>query len=347
MPQQPHVSIVIPTYNGAAFLRECVQSALAQTERDIEILIVDDASSDNTARVAETIARRDPRVRVVINERNLGLVGNWNNAIRHARGDWVKFLFQDDLLAPSCVERLVAAAVATDAAFVSCARDFVFENDPPAHDQHRYDENRELVATLARGGRMLPTDVAEFAIHNVGINFVGEPTVTLLRRSVFDRMGFFDVSLAQRCDTEFWVRVGLHEGVTFVQDTLATFRVHGASASAANYARRQFADQLLDPIIILHHYLFDIAYAPLRRVAGRAGSMGRLTRRFWNACADAARAMNASSGDSDTTLKDEWQRVLVGYPRLAMIPATRRMAWLGRRCARALRRTLRPARANW
>lgn len=344
MPHQPHVSIVIPTYNGAPFLRQCIQSALAQTERDIEILIVDDASSDDTVRVAEMIARQDPRVRVVVNERNLGLVGNWNNALQHARGEWIKFLFQDDLLAPSCVERLVAAALATGASFAACARDFVFENDPPADEQRRYHENRELVATLARGGRMSPTGVAEFAIDNVGINFVGEPTVTLLRRSLFDRIGVFDVSLAQRCDTEYWVRVGVHEGVTFVEDTLATFRVHGASASAANYARRQFADQLLDPIIILHHYLFDIAYAPLRSVAGRAGSMARLTRRFWNACADAARAMNASSGDSEATLKAEWQRVLARYPRLATIPVTRRIARLSRRCARALRRTLQAAR---
>ena len=73
---RPAVSICIPTFNGAKYLRECVDSVLAQTHPDFEVLIVDDCSSDDSVAIAEDYARRDSRVRVSVNDRNLGLVGN-------------------------------------------------------------------------------------------------------------------------------------------------------------------------------------------------------------------------------------------------------------------------------
>src|SRR5437899_12562971 len=100
---QPSVSICIPTYNGAAHLAPCLESALNQTWTDFELLIVDDASSDDTVAITEACAARDRRVRVARNPRNLGLVGNWNRCLELAKGTWIKFLFQDDLLSPACL----------------------------------------------------------------------------------------------------------------------------------------------------------------------------------------------------------------------------------------------------
>src|SRR5258705_231166 len=82
----PLVSICVPAYNGARFLRECLESALAQTCADFEILVVDDSSGDNTAALARDYPRRFPRVRVHVNERNLGLVANWNRYVELAPG---------------------------------------------------------------------------------------------------------------------------------------------------------------------------------------------------------------------------------------------------------------------
>ena len=79
------MSICVPAYNGARFLRECLDSALAQTCADFEILVVDDSSGDNTAALARDYARRFPRVRVHVNERNLGLVANWNRCVELAQ----------------------------------------------------------------------------------------------------------------------------------------------------------------------------------------------------------------------------------------------------------------------
>ncbi len=95
---------------------------------------MDDASTDGTRELAAGYAARDARVTIVRNERNRGLVGNWNHCAAIARGEWIKFVFQDDLLAPSCVERLLAAARG-GCPLVSCARDFIFE--PGVHPESR------------------------------------------------------------------------------------------------------------------------------------------------------------------------------------------------------------------
>ena len=104
----PSVSICIPTFNGAAYIRECVESALAQTFSNVEVIIADDASTDDTTAIATQLASVDSRVRVSCNTTNLGLVRNWNRAIGLATGAWVKLLFQDDLLDPQYLEELLA-----------------------------------------------------------------------------------------------------------------------------------------------------------------------------------------------------------------------------------------------
>src|SRR5438045_2978412 len=106
MSERPRVSICVPTYNGARWIGEAIESALGQTFGEFELLIVDDASTDDTLERVRRVS--DPRIRIERNERNLGLVGNWNQCVRLARGEFVKFLFQDDLLYPTCLERMLS-----------------------------------------------------------------------------------------------------------------------------------------------------------------------------------------------------------------------------------------------
>ena len=126
----PIVSVCIPTYNGSQFLKECIESILAQTFSNFELLIIDDRSSDNTIDLAEEYATRDSRIKVTINTQNLGLVGNWNRCLEIARGEWIKFVFQDDLLAPECLEKMLAAT-ALGKPIIYCDRNFIFEAQTP------------------------------------------------------------------------------------------------------------------------------------------------------------------------------------------------------------------------
>ena len=103
---KPLVTILIPTYNRAEFLREAIQSAVTQTHRELEILILDDASPDETAAVAAEFAD-DPRVTYVRHSKNLGITGNWRAGIERAKGEFFCLLHDDDTFEPTFVESLL------------------------------------------------------------------------------------------------------------------------------------------------------------------------------------------------------------------------------------------------
>src|SRR5215210_2650966 len=111
----PRVSVIVPAYNAAGFLKRALHSALAQTMPDLELIVVDDASSDATLALAREVAARDPRVRVLQNERNRGMYPTYNRAIDAARGEWIAALDADDVWLPERLEQMLAVSAGEDA----------------------------------------------------------------------------------------------------------------------------------------------------------------------------------------------------------------------------------------
>lgn len=99
----PVVSILIPTYNREDLVGECIESALNQTFTNIEVILVDNASTDRTWEICQEFEMRDPRVRIFRNETNIGPVRNWLRCVKEARGKYSKILFSDDLMAPEFI----------------------------------------------------------------------------------------------------------------------------------------------------------------------------------------------------------------------------------------------------
>lgn len=108
MAQAPLVSVIINAYNVEPYLRECLDSVLGQTLDDLEVVFVNDGSTDATGAIAETYARRDARVRVVHNERNLGIPATINRALALSRGEFVAKADADDVSMPTRFEKQVA-----------------------------------------------------------------------------------------------------------------------------------------------------------------------------------------------------------------------------------------------
>jgi hypothetical protein len=108
-PSSPTVSVGIPTYNRAEGLRRALESVLAQSEHDLEVIVADNASSDETARVVELAAARDARVRSIRQPRNVGLTANFNTVLQAARGRYTMVLADDDWLEPDYLARCRAA----------------------------------------------------------------------------------------------------------------------------------------------------------------------------------------------------------------------------------------------
>lgn len=113
----PKASVIVPVYNVEAYLEKCVQSILRQTERDFELLLVDDGSTDSSGQLCEELAKKDSRIRV-IHQENQGLGGARNTGIREAKGDWLLLVDSDDWIEPQILEKALEAGLREEADMV-------------------------------------------------------------------------------------------------------------------------------------------------------------------------------------------------------------------------------------
>ena len=102
-PDIPAVTVLLPVYNAAAFVGEAIRSVLAQTYRDFELLVIDDASTDDSEQVVRQF--KDARIRYLVNESNLGITGTLNRGLSEARGDYIARMDADDICHPQRLAR--------------------------------------------------------------------------------------------------------------------------------------------------------------------------------------------------------------------------------------------------
>lgn len=100
----PQLSIIIPLFNSCDFISRALQSCINQTLKDIEILIIDDKSKDNSLNIVLEFAKKDPRIKIFQNEENLGTFASRNIGVLHSSSDFIMFLDSDDFLTPGACE---------------------------------------------------------------------------------------------------------------------------------------------------------------------------------------------------------------------------------------------------
>lgn len=317
----PMVSVCIPTYNGKEHLAECIRSVRSQSFTDFEVVICDDQSSDGTFEFAQVLAEGDERFRFIKNPARLGLVPNWNNCVQQARGEWIKFVFQDDTIAPSCIEALLSAALRYEKPFAFCQREFLLEEGFDAYWFVRH-RNR-LFSDYSASPVVLPKTAIRIQAREPSHNLAGEPTSTLIHRSVFREIGDFDDLLIQLCDAEFWCRTMIRYGGVFVPESLASFRLHAKATTNFNREERAFRYKTLDELVMLYRFAFGAKFKPMRdsKTSGKTGLS------FLLECAAAAasawhqagRMRNTSSGRAPA----DWRAVK------ARCPGLQTLVWLG------------------
>jgi glycosyltransferase involved in cell wall biosynthesis len=229
----PLVSVCIPVYNTERFIADAVRSALSQTYRDLEIVIVDNASTDTTPQILASFT--DPRIRLFRNDENIGAAGNFNRAVSLARGRYLKVLCADDVLYPSCLEQQVAifeADARAEIAMVGCARDII--DDRGKRWLRRRFPGR---AGWIDGGAAISMTVRR------GTNIFGEPAAILVRTEAARAAGAFDPRYGFCLDLDLWCRLLRDGGFYMIDETLCGFRVSSQSwsASLAHRQPREFA----------------------------------------------------------------------------------------------------------
>jgi len=237
---QPLVSICIPTYNGAAFIGEAIESALAQTYANIEVIISDDGSTDETIAIAQSFQSQTSADLRIILHRNYGLSQNWNFCISQAKGKYIKFLFQDDFLTPECIAKMVAVAEQhPKIGMVFSPRGIIIdasESNPilrrasqSINDLHKGWSNLKSI----QPGRELLADTN--CLSNP-INKIGEPTTVLIASRVFAEIGLFDSGLSQYVDLDMWWRIMGNYHIGFVDEKLSSLRIHLEQQTWKNFA---------------------------------------------------------------------------------------------------------------
>lgn len=216
----PLVTIAIPTYNRAGQLQAALDSALAQDYPRLQVLVSDNASTDGTA--ALLAACRDPRLQVVRQATNIGLIGNWNACLGGAAGAYILVLSDDDALLPGALRRLVAPLA------------------EPSADQVAFVYGRCIVTHEDDGSTHLSPDAppretsAEFQAGVLSGRRIGYPSATLLRREDALACGGYDARFAAAVDIGLLFRLANGRGrVAFVSEPTTRYSLHPANFTAA------------------------------------------------------------------------------------------------------------------
>jgi glycosyltransferase involved in cell wall biosynthesis len=217
------VSIIIPTHNYARFLGEAIQSVLDQTYRDFELIVVDDGSIDNTGEVVSSFA--DDRIRYMYQD-HVGVSAAQNMALHAATGEYITGLSADDLYLPENIGRKVELLDSRPDIGLVCSDTYIFDHYTGAtigrlwHDPKRPNSCFDPVkATL--------NPLREF----IQWGFFIMLQATMVRRRVFETVGYFDESLPTHEDWEFIIRVLQHFSIEIIDTPLLKLRRHKSNVS--------------------------------------------------------------------------------------------------------------------
>lgn len=230
----PLVSVCIPTRNGAKYIEEALTCVIQQDYRPLELIISDDESTDGTVQIIlNTI--KNWNITVNVYHHTPSIIGaNWNNCVKMAKGKYIKFLFQDDLIYSNCISEMVALSEKDDRIGLTfCNRDIISDLKDKADWLNRYENlsiKWEELKSIQEGKSLLK----QRNFLKTPRNKIGEPTVVMLKRQCFEEVGFFSEELKQTLDYEYWYRMLPKYKIGFIDEKLAAFRLHDNQATQQN-----------------------------------------------------------------------------------------------------------------
>lgn len=250
---RPIISVIIPTYNRGNYLCSAIKSVLNQTFEDFEIVVVDDASTDNTRQVVDKFD--DKRIRYIRHKENKGGSAARNTGIKRSKAKFIAFLDDDDLWMPSKLEKqldLINTNLETGAVYTG-------------------------ICILNKSDKIIRFESSSFTgsifPHILKKNYVGGCSQLLVRKECFNRIGLFDENLLAGQDWDMWIRLAKHYQFDYVNEPLVLYRVHDrristnprAQMQAMKFMFKKFSKDLNisdnhREILGFWHYRFGIFY---------------------------------------------------------------------------------------
>jgi hypothetical protein len=264
----PAISVCIPTYNGAKYIAQTIESILNQTFTDFEIIVSDDGSSDKTLEIVGSF--NDSRIVRIDRLSKVGAEANWNNAVATASASLVKLVCQDDLLYPQCLEvevQTMSKSENQDVSFCFHLRDFVTPNS------RKLSARRVGYSNLQKYSK---TEILTKVVRSGG-NPIGEPMAVTMRKLSLNSAGKFRGDYV--IDLDMWSKLSDQGSALFIEQHLSVFRISKTSWTS-NLKKSQLSsvralskklqidsDGAITKFDLLRGQIVGLVRAPVRQVA--------------------------------------------------------------------------------
>jgi len=249
---KPLVSVIVPTFNRLSYLKKAVASALGQSYKNIELIIMDNASHNDTEKWCLELEKNETRVRYVRNSKNLGMIGNWNEGLGEADGKYVSILMDDDLWEKRFLSKTVKVLEKNNDVGLVCV--FI--------DPH-YDETytgikkypRDLYRLYKKDMKVKGISCIEQFLKDKWL--VGLPSGILVRKKSFNELGKFN---QYGLDPEMWLRICSEYNFYYLDENLCHWGIHGGDSFTSKNTKRNL-ERIFGKFRILDK-IFSYNYTP-------------------------------------------------------------------------------------
>lgn len=237
--KQPTVSVIIPVYNCERYIPLAIESVRMQSWKSLELIIVDDGSDDGTTELLQKIIDpRVPEVQVIYQLQNKGTASALNEGIKHARGEWIKWLSADDMMYPNCIQDMMIFGVEDNA---KQSKNAIFYSDYDI-----IDERGSLIGDFIEPDRNQQDH--ETRTKELFSHFYGNGSTSLMHKNVFKKCGLFDESLKHSEDYEFWLRATALFNVSMIRVPTKTIKYRRWSGQLTNRVGGSLDEQIKNSI---------------------------------------------------------------------------------------------------
>lgn len=220
------VSVIVPTFNRANYLKVAIESVLKQKYKNLEIIITDNASTDNTIEIVK--AFNDERIIYYRNPENIGIARNHNKALELCTGEYIQLFSDDDIMLPECIQKKVdilnrfqsVGLVHSDINIINGAGVITSEN-------HWAKKAWKKWANLHSESKFFPKQEYHKYLYRIR-NFISMPSV-MIRRSVVNKIGFMNEDLSYIIDWDYWLKITLLEDVYYINEKLISYRLYDSN----------------------------------------------------------------------------------------------------------------------
>lgn len=264
----PKVSVLVPTFNRAAYVVESLKSILAQSYTDFEVIVIDDCSTDDTP--YQIMALDDVRIRYIRNSENIGLARNYSKALEFSTGEYIQFFSDDDIMNPECLMENTRAMeyypsvglVHSDINIIDAKGIIVSTSHWAVNIWKKW----EQVHSRSRKFRKEEYHRYLYRIYNT----ICLPTV-MIRRILLEKVGYMNHQLVMLIDLDYWLKCTLFADVYFVNRKLVNFRIHPQSTTSRTSTDALLSEEMTiikfslshnfrTRMLVQNSYLHDIMY---------------------------------------------------------------------------------------